>query len=49
MGVIALTTTHRREELQADACTASLTGIHVGRIDHNPRGARFLELLVLDV
>lgn len=48
MGVVALTTTHRREELTADACTASLVGIHVGRIDHNQRGARFLELLVLD-
>jgi mannitol-1-/sugar-/sorbitol-6-phosphatase len=49
MRVVALTTTHRREELSADACTASLTGIHLGRIDHDFRGARFLELLVLDV
>jgi sugar-phosphatase len=49
MGVVALTTTHGREELPADACATSLAGIHVGRIDHNPRGARFLELLVLDV
>jgi mannitol-1-/sugar-/sorbitol-6-phosphatase len=48
MGVIALTTTHRRTELDADACAASLAGIHVGRIDHTPRGARFLELLVVD-
>lgn len=48
MRVIALTTTHRRSELAADACAASLAAIHVGRIDHNPRGARFLELLVLD-
>jgi sugar-phosphatase len=48
MGVIALTTTHRRNELCADACAASLAGIHVGRIDHTARGARFLELLVVD-
>jgi mannitol-1-/sugar-/sorbitol-6-phosphatase len=48
MGVIGLTTTHRRSELAADACAMSLAGIHVGRIDHTPRGARFLELLVVD-
>lgn len=48
MGVIALTTTHRRSELCADACATSLADIHVGRIDHTPRGARFLELLVVD-
>ena len=48
MGVIALTTTHRREELPADACTTSLAGIHVGRIADNARQARMLELLVLD-
>jgi mannitol-1-/sugar-/sorbitol-6-phosphatase len=49
MGVIALTTTHGRSELGADACAPSLAGIHVGRIDHSPRGARFLELLVVDL
>jgi sugar-phosphatase len=50
MGVVALTTTHRRDELSAaDACAASLAEIHVGRIDHTPRGARFVELLVLDI
>jgi sugar-phosphatase len=48
MGVIALATTHRRSELHADVCAASLAGIHVGRIDHTARGARFLELLVVD-
>ncbi len=48
MGVIALTTTHRREDLAADACTASLAGIHVGRITENARQRRMLELLVLD-
>lgn len=48
MSVIALTTTHTPEALPADACTESLVGVHVGRIDHDHRGARFLELLVLD-
>lgn len=48
MGVIALATTHRRSELDADACAASLAGIHVGRIDPTARGARFVELLVVD-
>lgn len=48
MAVIALTTTHPREELPADACTASLAGIHVGRIADNGRQERLLELLVLD-
>lgn len=49
MGVVGLTTTHQRHELGADACTASLAGIHVGRIEQDgPRG-RMLELLVLDL
>jgi sugar-phosphatase len=48
MSVIGLSTTHRRSELDADACAASLASIHVGRIDHTARGARFLELLVVD-
>jgi sugar-phosphatase len=48
MTVVALTTTHRSEELPADACITSLGGIHVGRIDHGPRGNPSLELLVLD-
>lgn len=48
MGVVALTTTHRREELGADACTASLAGVHLGRIDQNTRNGRMLELLVLE-
>lgn len=49
MKVIALTTTHRVEELRADACTASLGGVHLGRIDQNARIGRTLELLVLDL
>jgi sugar-phosphatase len=46
MAVVALTTTHRAEELPADACTASLTGVHVGRIEQNPRCT--FEILVLE-
>jgi mannitol-1-/sugar-/sorbitol-6-phosphatase len=48
MGVLALTTTHRADELSADASTSSLAGIHLGRIDRNARGPHVLELLVLD-
>ncbi|HEY0350995.1 MAG TPA: HAD-IA family hydrolase [Gemmatimonadales bacterium] len=47
MSVIAVTTTHRRTELSADACATSLADIHIGRIDRTPR-ARYLELLVVD-
>jgi sugar-phosphatase len=49
MKVVALTTTHRVEELRADACTASLEGVHLGRIEQNARIGRLLELLVLDL
>jgi sugar-phosphatase len=48
MGVVALTTTHRREELVADACTTSLATVHLGRVDQNTRKGRMLELLVLE-
>jgi mannitol-1-/sugar-/sorbitol-6-phosphatase len=48
MGVIGLTTTHRREELGADVCATSLAGVHLGRIERNARGPHLLELLVLD-
>jgi hypothetical protein len=49
MRVVALTTTHRLDELRADACTASLAGIHLGRIEYSARRGRTLELLVLDL
>ena len=48
MGVVALTTTHRPEDLAADAYASSLAGIHLGRIERHARGPHFLELLVLD-
>jgi sugar-phosphatase len=49
MKVVALTTTHRIEELRADACTSSLAGIHLGRIDQSAHRGRVLELLVLNL
>jgi mannitol-1-/sugar-/sorbitol-6-phosphatase len=48
MAVVGLTTTHRSEDLAADACTSSLAGIHLGRIERHARGPHFLELLVLE-
>jgi mannitol-1-/sugar-/sorbitol-6-phosphatase len=48
MGVVALTTTHRPEDLRADACTTSLSGIHLGRVDETAKGGRLLELLIVD-
>jgi mannitol-1-/sugar-/sorbitol-6-phosphatase len=48
MIVVALTTTHRREDLEADACTPSLAGIHVGRIDRHTTRPHHLELLIVD-
>jgi sugar-phosphatase len=49
MVVVALTTTHRPDELKADAWAQSLLGVHLGRIDQNFKGERSLELLVLDL
>ena len=46
MKVIALTTTHSRADLPADAWARSLAAIHVEPIDSSPR--TYLELLVLD-
>ena len=45
--VIALTTTHSRHELSADAWTATLASIQVGHTDAPP-GVNRLELLVSD-
>jgi mannitol-1-/sugar-/sorbitol-6-phosphatase len=49
MGVVALTTTHRAEDLAADARTSTLAGIHLGRVEHRAGGPHFLELLVLEL
>jgi sugar-phosphatase len=48
MSVVALTTTHRPEDLAADAYASSLAGIHLGRIERHALGPHFLELLVLE-
>jgi sugar-phosphatase len=48
MVVVALTTTHRPDELMADAHTQSLIGVHLGRLDQNFKGERSIELLIVD-
>lgn len=49
MKVIGLTTTHRVEQLGADAHAATLAGVHVGRIEQDKERGRTLELLVVDL
>jgi sugar-phosphatase len=46
MGVIALTTTHARDDLPADAWVTSLAGIRVGRIHQGSGAGQFIELLL---
>jgi sugar-phosphatase len=48
MSVIGLTTTHRLNQLPADACAASLTEVHLGRIDRDGLGKVLLEILVVE-
>ncbi len=48
MPVIALTTTHRLDQLPADAVAETLAGVHLGRVDRMPRGGRRLEILVVE-
>jgi sugar-phosphatase len=48
MAVIALTTTHRPEELAADACAESLLGVHLGRVNRAADGRDRLEILVVE-
>jgi mannitol-1-/sugar-/sorbitol-6-phosphatase len=48
MAVVAVTTTHPLDELPADACAASLTGVHLGRIDRDGSGKPRLEILVVE-
>jgi sugar-phosphatase len=48
MGVIALTTTHRADQLVADACTESLVGVHLGRVNRAADGRERLEVLVVE-
>jgi mannitol-1-/sugar-/sorbitol-6-phosphatase len=46
MRVIALTTTHPLEELEADAWATSLADIQVGSVDPGSAGTRLIQLLV---
>jgi len=48
MAVIALTTTHPADELAADACAASLVGVHLGRVNRAGDGRDRLEVLVVE-
>jgi sugar-phosphatase len=47
--VIGLTTTHSSVLLDADACAASLAGVHLGRVNRAGDGRDRLELLVVEV
>jgi len=49
MSVVGLTTTHRGDQLPADACATSLAGVHLGRIDRHESGRVRLEILVVEV
>jgi sugar-phosphatase len=49
MRVIGVATTHAAHELPADACTASLVGVHLGRVDTGVHGRTVLEILVVDL
>jgi sugar-phosphatase len=48
MAVVALTTTHGKQELPADAWAASLAQVRLGRIDRQAWRSDVLELLVVD-
>jgi sugar-phosphatase len=48
MGVLALTTTHPANLLDADACARSLASVHLGRIDPASGKTPWLEILVVD-
>lgn len=48
MSVVGITTTHRLDQLLADACAASLAAVHLGRIDRGRSGSMRLELLVVE-
>jgi mannitol-1-/sugar-/sorbitol-6-phosphatase len=49
MAIIGLTTTHPAGLLDADACAASLVGVHLGRVNRAADGRDHLELLVVEV
>ena len=49
MAIIGLTTTHSAFMLDADACAASLVGVHLGRVNRAADGRDRLEQLVVEV
>jgi sugar-phosphatase len=48
MAVVGLTTTYPIDQLTADACTASLAGVYLGRVDRDGQGRDRLEILVVE-
>lgn len=48
MTVVGLTTTHRVDQLGADACAESLAAVYLGRIDPRVHGRDRLEILVVE-
>ncbi len=48
MAVVALATTHRVDQLCADACAASLANVYLGRTDRDFQGRPRLEILVVE-
>jgi mannitol-1-/sugar-/sorbitol-6-phosphatase len=49
MAIVGLTTTHSAFMLDADACAASLVGVHLGRVNRAADGRDRIELLVVEV
>jgi sugar-phosphatase len=48
MPVIGVTTTHRPDQLPADAWAGSLADVFLGRLDRDPQGRTRLEILVVE-
>jgi sugar-phosphatase len=48
MTVVGLATTHPIDQIEADACAASLAGVHLGRVDRGVHGHDRLEILVVE-
>ncbi|MGH7499581.1 MAG: HAD-IA family hydrolase [Gemmatimonadales bacterium] len=48
MTVIGLATTHSSDQLPADVCAQTLGGVHVGRVDRDPRGRWRVEVLIVE-
>jgi hypothetical protein len=48
MAVVGLTTTHRPDELEADAIAATLSAVYFGRVDRPARGGQQLEIFVVE-